>query len=120
MIISREEWLDKSSTEAVVIVSDQEFCVAAFCQPYTYKVGDRLDDPLHLLNVSGFQKVESATLKIKRHDQGLAYDFCAVLKDYEKKIFSINGMLFEVDEDIPSDLKKGDYVEFSCSRVDLW
>jgi hypothetical protein len=120
MIISREEWLDKSSSEAVVIISVEELCVAAFCQPYTYKVGDKLDEPLHLLNAKGFQKVEASPLKIKRHDQGLAHDFCAVLENHQEKIFSVNGMLFEIDEDIPSDLKNGDLVEFSCSRVDLW
>ncbi|WP_297837367.1 hypothetical protein [uncultured Roseibium sp.] len=120
MIISQEEWLDKSSREAVVIVSGKGFYVAAFCQPYTYSVGDRLDEPLHLLDARGFIRTDASPLKIERHNKGLAHDFCAVLNDCEKKTFCVGGIIVEVDADIPADLQSGDRVEFSCSRVDLW
>ena len=51
MFIKSIEWIDKESQEAEVLVSDSSFSVTCFSHPFNKRLGERLVDPIHCLDV---------------------------------------------------------------------
>lgn len=118
MIISSIEW--HSGDEAIVIVSGDNIDVAVFSQPFTNKLGDQLQQPLHLFEVPSIYVSQKGVEYANRQSDGLGYECCGLLYDKNSKLLRIDNLRFIIHDEIPGDVKNGDMLEFSCSRIDLW
>ena len=120
MIIIGVEWISGTGDEAIVVVAGERTEVAVFSHPYYRKVGDTLNEPLHLLGATSVKRSGAGLTSAKRHKEKLRYELRAVLKDKNAKILEVDGLLFELEDPIPPDIENGELVELSCSRIDLW
>lgn len=120
MIISSLEWASNSSDEAIVVISSRKINVSVFSHPYTRSVGDIISESLHPIDVRAIKLACDTKAYANRHLGGLAYDCCGVLSNKALGLIDVDGIIFEIEEKLPHDLKNGDLIEFSCNRIDLW
>ncbi len=120
MIISSVEWISESGDEAIVLVSSEKQCLAAFSHPYNRNIGDQVKDYLHPIDVIGLCRSQDKISCASRHVKGLGYNCSGVITDRSNQIIEIDGIYLEIEEDIPKDLFEGEFIQFSCSRIDIW
>ncbi len=120
MIIEEIRWMDRSIREAVVLVSDGRYSVVCFSHPCNYSVGEHVSDPLYCMSV---QDVELAGQDVYEatHD---AWEFphrvCGKLCDSTQGIVCVGELRLQIDAGmIPGDIKNGQFIQFSTTRIDL-
>ena len=57
---------------------------------------------------------------INKHSVGFGHDYCGQLSNKDNSIVSVGGISIELDSNIPGDIEQGDYIEFTCARIDVW
>jgi hypothetical protein len=120
MRITSEEWKPAGSNEAIVIVSDGQFSLAAFCHPYSGCVGHVLVKPLHLLGARITAGTPGGRLGIRRIGRGLGHEVRGILMDRRRGLLSVGAILLEADVEMPGGIVDGETVDATCSRIDLW
>lgn len=120
MIISSLEWASNSCDEAIVVISGGKTNVSVFSHPYTRSVGDLISESLHPIDVRAIRLACDTKAYAYRHLGSLAYDCCGVLSNKALGLIDVDGIILEIEEKLPDDLKNGDLIEFSCDRIDLW
>ena len=122
--IVKIDWFgDPSSTyldEADVYLSDGTFLLMTFAHPFENgKVGDILSplilDVSDIINITKLDKKQF--LIEKTNDDFYSYRLAGKVMDAE--IIKIGEFLFDLEGDLPKEIKKGDYISFLVYRIDL-
>lgn len=123
MIIKKLNWISKIAKEAELIVSDDSHECLAFSQPCNVKLNDILTEPLHAIDVENLMKTVNKNIdeKIMRINESYFSHYCvAKVVRIDESIVSVGGIIIQLESTIPSWAKEGDFVEFKCSRLDIW
>lgn len=120
MRICAEEWVSETADEAIVAVKDGNIEIFVYCHPYDYAVGDEVEMELHPVDVRAIRQTDENGAVISRHHDGLGYDLKVVVHDIDDGLAKLGEVVLVFDEPLPGDIRNGDRVEFSCSRIDLW
>lgn len=119
MEISSEEWVAESGDEAIVLVKSSLTSVAAFAHPYRNNIGDFLAKPLIPFAVDNIRVAETPIAFALRHGTSTQYDCCTKLVDKALGLCELNGIQLRIEDYIPNDIQLGEFIEFSCNRIDL-
>ena len=121
MKIEDIRWLSKEADEAEVLVSDGSYRCEAYSQPCTVKVGDSLDDRLHLFGIRNAVLTETSELGIHKLDSaGLAQRVVARASDAQQGYLTVGDIQFAADIPLPGGIREGDIITLECARIDLW
>lgn len=111
---------NKNSQEADLIVSDGKFECLVFCHPSNYSKNDIITTPLYANLNQDFMLSRSIDVGFEKlHTFYFGYKIVAEVVDNKDGIVCVGNILIDVGMQIPGWAKKGDIVEFSCSRLDL-
>jgi len=121
MKIEDIRWLSKEADEAEVLVSDGRYKCEAYSQPCNVKVGDLLDDRLHLFGIRDAMLTEASELEIRKLDpDGLAQRVVARVSDAQEGYLTVGALHFAADDLLPGGIGEGDIITLECARIDLW
>ncbi len=121
MYIKNIFWMDEMSKEAIVIVSDGNNDIRAFCDCCNYQYNDQLSDSLNSLSEENIQKNNNNTEKIEALDDNFKYLIFGEIIKKTQGLIKVNGFLITIDETkLPHDLNDGDHISFITNRIDLW
>lgn len=122
MKVTRIDWLAKAADEALVIVTDGTYEIAAYSQPCEFAVGEKLSMPLMALGVQGLRVIpdDAPEPSIIKRATGLGYEIAGEVADRESRLIAVGGIRIESDVPLAKDIKNGATVVFSCDRVDIW
>ena len=114
-------WLSKEALEAAVVVTDGQFKLLCFCQPFDKRKGERLIEPLHAFDARDIVRVTTPMSCIKKLDHTFDYIINGKLLDRETGYVKLGGIIIEIDKcSIPGDIDSGNYVSFACDRLDIY
>ena len=121
MEIVKIDWLSKEAKEAEVCISDGDFSLVCFSEPFNYSLGDRIPLPLYTLNATNIYKV-AADEGFYAERIGLDFEYkivgCVLNKEYNQ--IEIGEFIIELDVPLPNDIHVGEGVSFICDRIDLY
>jgi hypothetical protein len=121
MQIIKIDWLSQEALEAEVTISDDTYNLICFSQPFQYKVGTKLTEPLYCLNVSQTVKSHDKKPGIERLDDHFSYRLSGKLYDKENLLILVGELCLELDiETLPGDILENDFLTFECSRIDIF
>jgi hypothetical protein len=121
MKVKSLHWISEDAKEAELIVHDGYFECLVFSHPCNLSEGDILNEPLHPLEIEDLIKSLSNKPKIEKLSKSyFAYKFVAKIINVTEAITAIGGITIDLGINIPSWAKDGDYIEFNCSRLDVW
>ena len=107
------------SDSVELLVTDGVMSCRAFSHGANVAVGETLVEPLHLFGLSRCQITEARTPLIEQID-GLAHRGVGRLERVAEPLLKSGGLSFSPDDHLPGGLQVGDWVEFECSRIDVW
>ena len=120
MYIKSIDWVDFPAQEAKILITDGFYECIGYSYGYDFHLGEILKHPLYANSCSdvmiSFNKeffIEPASSSTNLHQKGVGE-----LIDISKNLIQIGNLLIQLDN-IPSDLKEGDYLEFNCFRLDV-
>lgn len=120
MNIKNINWISESAAEAIItIIDNKNFSLNCFCQPCKYKINDKIDC-LYIFEAKNIKKFNIKEYIIKKNDNNLGYYLVGQIINLEKKMIKINNFMLELDNEIPSDIKLGEFIEFTCLRIDIY
>lgn len=120
MRIEKIDWLSQEALEAEVVVSDGEFEVTCFAQPLIYQVGCELKEPILCYNATNVLKLDKEVFAIDKLGEYFAYSLSGKLVDKKLETVMVGKLLLELDNNIlPGDINEGDFLSFSCQRLDI-
>ena len=76
-----------------------------------------LTEPLLAFNVKGVVKSLENNISIGHIKGSMFHEVCGELGDND--IVKVGNIRIEIEDLIPADIAKGDFIQFSCSRLDL-
>jgi hypothetical protein len=118
--IKKIDWLSQEALEAEVVVTDGEFEITCFAQPFNYQVGSELNDPILCYNVTNVLKLDREVYTIEKHGEYFAYSLAGKLVDKQLETVMVGKLLLELDNNIlPGDINEGEFLSFSCQRLDI-
>ncbi|MCM2989390.1 hypothetical protein M3580_09110 [Bacillus safensis] len=121
MKVKRVNWISQEALEAEVVVSDGEFDIICFAQPFHQLEESELIQTIYCLNVSNVVKVEKRDYHIEKSVGDFSYSLIGKLIDKHGEKVKIGKLLLELDNNlIPEDIKEGDFISFCCGRLDIY
>lgn len=121
MFIQKITWLDHSCLEAELVVSDGSYCLLCFSCPCEYAVGDELRGPLECLDAQDICVAEENVFNVVKGPFPYSYTLCGRICDISKGIVCVGKLKLHIEQNrIPKDIRSGQYVWFSTSRIDIY
>ncbi len=120
MKIKNIKWICIDSAEADVVITDGEYDIICFSHPCNYSVGMIVNEELSTLNAKNVMRHDRKEYIVNQSLNGNSNYFVGQLINKSDKIVSIGDFQIEIDSYIPNDINDGEYIQFSCSRVDLY
>lgn len=121
MVIKDISWIDYSSKEAVVTVSDGTYDIVCFSHPCSYAVGQTVTEPLECLDVDNIVISDCEKFEAVKAEEYFTYQLNGKLINKTAGLVQLGEIVIQVDERlIPGDLDNSAYVSFTVSRLDLW
>ncbi|WP_435269767.1 hypothetical protein [Shinella sp. BE166] len=121
MKVESIRWLSRSADEAEVIVSDGRYRCEAYSYLCKVKVGDSLDDRLHLFGIHYAMLAEPTELAIRKiAAEGLTQQVVGRVTDAQKGYLAVGDIHFIADDPLPGGIDVGDIIALECARIDLW
>ena len=117
MIIKQINWLGQE--EAIVTISDGEFEITAFAHLFGGNIDDELIEPLFCLSCNEIKRADKAEFKVIKPSTGFEQYFYGEVIDIKSNIVKVGKIKIELDNDLPKDINNGDFISFSCGRVDV-
>ena len=119
MNVKNISWISKDASEAIVtVVDNKNFSLNCFWQPCEYDINDKIDC-LYTFNVDNIKKSNIKQFVIEKNNDDLGYYLVGKIMNLKQKIIKVNDFKLELDNEIPSDIKEKEFIEFTCSRIDL-
>lgn len=115
--IIKIEWLSVEGKEAEITLSDGTFNMRVFAHPF--EIQDKITLPIHSVNTKNILISDNYSLE-NVNSYHFEYNISGCVMDKDKGIIKVGNFFIEVDEPLPRDIKKGDFISFQCDRLDLW
>ncbi|MBF0786848.1 MULTISPECIES: hypothetical protein [unclassified Streptococcus] len=112
-------WISKEIGEADVIVTDGNYEIMCFSHPFYQEKGEEINGILSVFEHSNLMRSQKTEYVVNHMGNG-KYFFVARLIDGIKGIVQIGKIQIHDIEGIPEEIKRGEYIQFITSRVDLW
>ena len=104
--------------EADLIISDGAFELMAYAQPFLKRFKDE-KFKLIAFTSENIMTIDKEEYAIEKTNEGYySYWFKGKLLDAKKGIVAINNIIIEDVGWIPKDIHDGQFIEFTCQRVD--
>lgn len=121
VIVEEMKWMDRSIREAIVLVSDGRYSVVCFSHPCNYSVGEQVEDLLCCLNAQDVELADQDRYLASHDDWEFPHRICGRLSDSSRGIVCVGELQLQIDAGvIPGDIKSGQFIQFSTSRIDLY
>ena len=111
--IENVNWLSKTAQEAEVCLSDGDFQIVCFSQPFYHEV--RL--PSYAINTNNIVCSSERKCSVEKKGESFEYKFSG--KILNKEHIKIGEFIIQLDVPLPKDIEEG-YISFECERVDIW
>ena len=117
MINNKIVYFDKNAQEAHIIVSDGQFDILCYAQPYR--------DEAEEFDLLGFMtenimRADTNEYQVEKIDEGyFAYRLQGQLLDKSKRIVAIGEIEIILEDRIPKDIQDDEFIVFHVKRVDL-
>lgn len=120
MNIKNINWISEDASEAIVtVVDNKNFSLNCFSQPCKYYLNDKIDC-LYTYDAANIRKSNMKQFVIEKNNNDLGYYLVGKIIDLKQKIIKVNGFKLELDNEIPVDIKEKEFIEFTCTRIDLY
>ena len=121
MRIKNIKWLSKEALEAEVYIEDENLDFVCFSQPLTHPLGKDIKGHIHCYANSQVAINQNKEIGLNKLSEPFVYEINGILVNKTEALIQVNQIIFELDlKDAPGDLDEGDYVSFSCQRLDLY
>lgn len=122
MFIKSIIWIDEKEKEAEVVVSDGVFEILCFSHPFTMKDNEIWDGPLNSLDVENIVYSENQNQFVKKdNNSAFGYTICGKFMGGEDNRVLIGDINISLEDAyIPSDILKGDFIEFNVMRFSIY
>ncbi|MDQ1300076.1 MAG: hypothetical protein QG636_744 [Patescibacteria group bacterium] len=117
--IKRVAWLSKDAREARVLITDGKHELECFAQPFTGALGDVVQGPILVLDCDRVEKVDAVEMKTQKLDDHFAYSLTLKVKDSSTSTLLLGDIEILARNCLPADIADGDFVNLTCSRLDL-
>ena len=111
---------DIEAQEADVLISDGQFEILCYAQPYLPETFKAPDHALSAFMTENVLRVSENEYRIKRLQNGYySYRLQGKLIDLQKRLVMIGAIVIKIENVIPKDIREGDFIEFTVMRLDL-
>ena len=118
--IYKLNWLSKDILEAEVYLTDGNFNIVCFSQPFNQSVESTINSPLHTLSARDIFKLTNIEKMSVEKVGVFDYKLTGRVIDKEKNQIRIGEFILELDSPLPNDIKINDYISVICDRIDLY
>ena len=118
--IKKVNWLSKEIKEAEVYLCDGKYSIVVFSYPFDKRNGETISELLYTLNADNIKISNIKEFYINRVSNSFSYNIVGVVCDMDKNCVRIGSFIIEIDNNLPNDVKNGDFIAFTCDRIDLW
>lgn len=119
MIVSKIDWISKEAQEAIVTVSDGRFELKCFSQPLTLTVGDKIEFPLLALNIKTVVRSVLDEPCVVMTGGQFSYRLTAKVESIQESLLTLGGITILAKDVLPGDICEGEFVDFTCDRLDI-
>lgn len=120
MIIKEIKWMDRSIREAIVLVSDGRYSLVCFSHPCNYSIGEQVKDLLYCLDAQDVVLANQDIYMVSHDAWEFSHKICGRLCDSSRGIVCVGELQLQIDASIiPGDIKSGQFIQFSATRIDL-
>ncbi|MBY0185056.1 hypothetical protein ACIGEH_02720 [Bacillus altitudinis] len=121
MKVKRVNWISQEALEAEVVVTDGEFDISCFAQPFKQLGEDEFIETIFCLNVQNIVKVDQRDYHIEKSVGHFSYCLVGECIDKHDGKVQLGNLLFELDNRlIAGDIIDGDFISFCCERLDIY
>ncbi len=121
MIIKEIQSLSDDGQVAELIVSDGIYECFAFSCPFKLSEGQIIQNPLYAFDTENLMLSDNEAYFIKQRKQGMfEHDCIAQVVDRSQQLVKIGGLSIVVDEILPVGCDDGTFVQFFCSRLNVF
>ena len=118
MYIKKIVSYDEVAREADLIISDGKYDLMVYAQPFLTKYKDE-KFKLIAFTADNIMTIDKEEYAIEKTNQGYySYWFKGKLIDSKRGIVAINNIIIEDVGWIPNDIHDGEFIEFTCLRLD--
>lgn len=117
--IEKVNWLSEEIREAEVYLCDDKYSIIVFSYPFNKKAGETISELLHTLNADDITVSEVSEFCINRISNSFSYNVVGIIDNKDQNQIKVGSFIIKLDGSLPKDLNKGDYVSFTCDRIDL-
>ena len=119
--LKKINWISKEIKEAELYLSDGEFNLVCFSQPFDVDANFSFITPLYTLNANEVIRDFNEEMRVvKRAETPFGYELSGKVIDKENSRIRLGKFLIELDIDLPNDIYNNDYVSFKCERIDVY
>ncbi len=119
LIIKDIIWISEEIGEADVVVTDGNYEITCFSHPFFQKKGEEVRGTISVFEYSNLERSEKTEYVVEHLGNG-KYFLVGRLLDDIKGIVQIGEIYIHDIEEVPAGIKKGEYIQFTTLRVDLW
>ena len=121
MFVKSIFWIEESSREAEVEVSDGKFRLMCFSCPCSHSEGDIVTERLECLDVKNIESANEEKYFIEKGGGYFSYKICGKIVDVKAGTLKLGNVELHIDSaKIPKDIYENQYVVFETSRIDIW
>lgn len=112
------DWLSEEAEEALLSVGDATLVMQVFCQPCWLQVGATLAEPVLAYDSTNIVRAAQELAYARLVRQPFAHECGGKVVDAARGIAVVGSIPVELDGRLPGDIRDGDWIEFSCTRLD--
>ena len=117
MYISEITHFDADDQEADVYVSDGKYSVLCYLYPAVKPSIGQTISIVFCFGCKNLQKTANKTFRIKKQSSYYAYSVTAQV--ISSQSVRVGDIIIHIDDIIPADITKGDYISFESLRFDI-
>lgn len=118
--IKKINWLSKEIKEAEVYICDGKYSIVVFSHPFDRKTGEIISELLYTLNADNIKISVIKEFCILRVSNSFSYNIVGIINNMDENHIKVGSFIIELDVNLPNDLRKGDFISFTCDRIDLY
>ena len=120
MKVAHINWISKDALEAEVVISDGQFQLLCFAQPFSGAINDIIESFPMAFDVIDIIKIDHDEFLINKLDGTFDQQISGKLIDKNAGLVKIGDIIVCIDsKQIPGDIVENDFIAFVCSRFDI-